>query len=86
MKGEDGKETEFTVWNASDLKDFPIKMETVNEGVPSTIRYTEVKLEKPDDALFEPPADFQRYNDVGTMMREVMMKRMAPPGGAAPQK
>lgn len=86
VKDADGKETEFTVWNASDLKDFPIKMETVNEGVPSTISYTEVKLEKPDDALFEPPADFQRFNDVGAMVREMMMKRMAPPGGPAPQK
>jgi hypothetical protein len=84
VKDADGKETEFTVWNASDLKNFPIKMETVNEGVPATISYNEVKLEKPDDSLFEPPADFQRYTDVSTMMRETMMKRMTPPGGAAP--
>jgi outer membrane lipoprotein-sorting protein len=84
LKDAEGKETEFTVWNASDMKDFPIKMETVNEGVPAIITYKEVKLEKPDDALFEPPADFQRYTDVSTMMRETMMKRFAPPGGAAP--
>ncbi|MGZ8940789.1 MAG: DUF4412 domain-containing protein [Limisphaerales bacterium] len=83
MKDDEGKEHESTMWTASDLKDFPIKIETVNEGMPSTITFKDVKFDKPDEALFNPPADFQRYTDLGAMMREQMMKRFAPPAGAA---
>jgi hypothetical protein len=82
MKDDEGKDHESTIWSASDLKDFPIKIETVNEGMPSTITFKDVKFDKPDAALFDPPADFQRYTDVATMMREQMMKRFAPPGGS----
>jgi hypothetical protein len=81
MKDDQGNEQESTLWAASDLNGFPIKIETVNEGMPSTVTFNNVKLEKPDESLFNPPADFQRYNDMGTMMRETMMKRFAPPGG-----
>ena len=80
IKDDTGKEHESTIWSASDLKDFPIKIEMTNEGVPSTITFNDVKFEKPDESLFNPPADFQRYNDPNTMMREAMMKRFAPPG------
>jgi hypothetical protein len=87
MKDDEGKDQEAIVWIASDLKNFPIRIQTMNQGIPSTITFSNVKLEKPEAAMFEAPADFQRYTDMGTMMREQMMKRMAPPGGApAPQK
>ena len=55
-----------------------------NHGVPSTLTFNNVKLDKPAESLFNPPADFQRYNDPNTMMREAMMKRFAPPGGTQP--
>ena len=83
LKDDTGKEHESTIWSASDLKDFPIKIEMTNEGVPSTITFNDVKFDKPEESLFNPPADFQRYNDPNTMMREAMMKRFAPPGGNA---
>ncbi|HEX7861383.1 MAG TPA: hypothetical protein VF773_13705 [Verrucomicrobiae bacterium] len=86
MKDDQGKDQEATVWIASDLKNFPVRIQTVNDGVPSTITFSNVKLEKPDASSFEPPTDFQRYNDMGAMVREQMMKRMAPPAGVpAPQ-
>lgn len=86
IKDEQGKEQESTIWAASDLNNFPIKMQTVNEGVPATITYKNVKLSKPDEALFNPPADFQRYTDAGKMMQEAMMKRFAPGGVPQPQQ
>lgn len=82
MKDDQGKEQEATIWSASDLKNFPLKVQVNNDNTPSTITFSDVKLAKPDASLFEPPSDFQRYNDVQTMMREAMMKRFAP-GGAA---
>ena len=81
LKDDSGTEHETTIWSASDLKDFPIKIEMTNEGVPSTITFNNVKFDKPEESLFNPPADFQRYNDPNVMMREAMMKRFAPPGG-----
>lgn len=84
IKDDEGKEHESTIWAAADLKEFPIKIETINEGMPSTITFKDVKFDKPEETLFNPPADFQRYTDVGAMMREQMMKRFAPPAGAAP--
>ena len=86
LKDDQGNEQEATVWNASDLKDFPVRIQTVTEGVPSTVTFKNVELTKPEESLFTPPADYQKYNDVGTMMRESMMKRLAPNGGLPPKK
>jgi hypothetical protein len=86
IKDDTDKEHQSTIWAAKDLNNFPIKMETVNSGVPVTITYKNVRLEKPDEALFTPPADFKRYNDMGAMMQEAMMKRFSAPPGGLPQK
>lgn len=84
IKDENGKEHQLTLWSASDLKDFPVKIVTSTEAGPSTVTFKDVKFAKPAENLFEPPADFQKYDDIGAMMRETMMKRFAPPGGALP--
>lgn len=84
MKDDEGKEQQATVWSASDLKGFPVKIETVTEGHPSTMTFKDVKLAKPDAALFDPPADYAKYTDVAMLMRDTMMKRFAPPGGGVP--
>jgi outer membrane lipoprotein-sorting protein len=85
LKDDQGKEQEATIWAASDLKDFPIKMEMTNGGIPTTITFQEVKFDKPDESIFNPPTGFQRYTDISTMMREAMMKRFAP-GGFPPRE
>ena len=82
VKDDEGKEHELTLWEATDLKNFPIRIENPNEEVPTTLTFREVKFEKPAESMFTPPEDFQRYTDVGMMIRESMMKRFAPPGGA----
>ena len=55
-----GRRHEYTVWNATDLKKFPVKIETgVQTGEQRstvTILIKDVKLGAPDAALFEPPA------------------------------
>ena len=75
---KEDKKHEFTVWNATDLKKFPVKVETIQGGKNVVILYKDVKFEKPADSLFEPPADFKRYESMGAMMQQEMMKR----GGA----
>jgi hypothetical protein len=85
---DEGKKHEATVWNATDLKKFPVKIELAEQGHPTTMLFKEVKLAKPDAALFEAPADFKKYDNMQQMMQAEMMKRMGgmqlPPGHPMP--
>ncbi len=80
-----GKTHESIVWNATDLKNFPVKIETTEEGSTVTMLFKDVKFAKPEAAQFEPPADFTKHDSMMTMMRQQMMKQMGdgavmPPG------
>jgi hypothetical protein len=74
-----GKKHESTVWNATDLNKFPVKIETDESGDKATMLFQNVKLSKPDASLFDPPADYKSYSGMMAMMQEMMMKQM---GGA----
>jgi hypothetical protein len=80
---DQGRKHESTVWNATDLKNFPVKIESIQNGTPVTMSFREVKLAKPDAALFEAPANSTKYADMMQMMREGMMKKLG--GGGLPQ-
>jgi len=81
MTTSDGKSQEFTVWAASDLKDFPVQIQTGEKGGTLVMHYTNIKFVKPDAAQFEPPADFTAYDDLQKMMMSAMQKMM---GGMKP--
>jgi hypothetical protein len=69
VTGPDGVKHESTVWNASDLKLFPLKIQsTGDKGMAVVMLFKDVKLEKPDDAQFDLPGDFTKYDDVMTLM------------------
>lgn len=80
------KKQEFTVWNATDLKSFPVKLEMLERGTTVTMSFTEVKLAKPEAKLFEAPSDLKRYDNMMTLMQEEMMKKMGGGGFAPPGK
>jgi len=81
-----GNKHEYTVWNASGLKNFPIKIETTQEGRNVTLSFKDVKLSKPEASQFEPPPDFKSYTSMQAMMQDVMMKRMGGGMGSPPPK
>ena len=81
-----GKTTDATVWNASDMKKFPVRIETAEGKDKVTMRFKDVKFDKPAAALFEPPAGLTRYDNVQTMMQEGVMKKMLGGAGAKPAK
>jgi hypothetical protein len=69
VTGPTGAPHESTVWNATDLKQFPVKIETASDtGKATVILFKEVKLEKPDDAQFDPPSDFKKYDNMMSLM------------------
>jgi len=76
-----GAKHESTVWNATDLKNFPIKIEQTENGQAITMRFTDITLSKPEESIFDPPAGFARYDNMQSMMQQVMMKRFG--GGPA---
>lgn len=73
-----------TVWNATDLKKFPLKIEAVENGQPVTMLFKEVKLAKPDEAQFAAPSGFTRYETPMALMMQEMMKRQGAGGFKMP--
>lgn len=79
MTGPDGVAHESTIWNANDLNKFPVKIEmTVDQGVSSTLEFSDIKLAKPDAAQFDPPAGYTKYDNMMALMMS-RMKNAQPP-------
>ena len=66
--GPDGIPHESTVWSATDLNNFPIKIETVQKGATVILLFRDLKLEAPDAAQFNPPADYKQYDDFRSLI------------------
>jgi hypothetical protein len=73
---KEGGKHESLVWNATDMKNFPIKIEQTERDVTVTMLFQDIKFGKPEASLFDPPADFKRYESVQELMQQEMMKRM----------
>jgi outer membrane lipoprotein-sorting protein len=69
---KDGGTAEAIVWEATDLKNFPIQYQTVEEGQTTTTTYSDIKTDKPDASLFDVPEGYKKYAN----MQEVMMGNM----------
>ena len=78
ITNDQGKKYEWTVWHATDLKSFPVKAEEKNgqAGHTVTLHFTNIKLARPDAAVFEPPSDYKKYDSAQALMQDAMMKRM----------
>ena len=80
---------EYTVWNATDLKKFPVKIVHVEQGNEITMSFKDIALAKPAASAFDLPAGYTKYDSLQTMMQTEMMKKMGggmgmPPGGMPP--
>ncbi|MBM3828961.1 MAG: hypothetical protein FJ406_00295 [Verrucomicrobia bacterium] len=77
-----GKTQEATTWNATDLRNFPVAIETKERGTQVTLFFSNVRFGAPPNTAFEVPRDLRKYADSREMMREAMMKLL---GGGAPK-
>ena len=68
---------EATTWNASDLHDFPLRIETRENGNTTVMQFQQVSFANPDARLFEPPAGYQRFNDQNSVLEAAMKKAEA---------
>lgn len=69
---KNGQTAEALVWEATDMKDFPIQYQTIDEGQTTTTTFTDIKIGKPAASLFELPASYKKYGS----MQEMMMGNM----------
>jgi hypothetical protein len=58
IKNSQATVLEATTWNAGDLKDLPIQIETKQKDKTVIMRFTHVELAKPDAKQFDVPANY----------------------------
>lgn len=80
-----GEKHEVIAWNATDIKNFPIKMQMEDQGNTMTLKFTDVKLDKPEAKLFEPPSDYTKYDSQMALMQAQMSKHGGAGFGGPPQ-
>ncbi len=67
---------QFITWNATDLKNFPVRVQVAGESKPTTMSFKNVSFDKPAATQFDPPAGYTKYDSIMAMMRDQMMKQM----------
>jgi len=58
VKGSKGPVLEATVWNATDLKDFPVQVEMKEKKSAVRMRFTQVRFVKTEAGQFDVPAKY----------------------------
>jgi hypothetical protein len=83
MTDANGQKAEAVVWNATDLKDFPVQMQMNDKETTVVMRYNEVRLSKPDAKQFDAPAGFTKHADMQQLMLAIAQKQnqKGSPGG-----
>src|SRR5205814_1419423 len=79
-----GEPQTFTVWNATDLKDFPIQTLTRQDADTVITRNTNVQPLKTDAKQFEPTAGFEEFKGLQPFQASMMKKSLG--GGTPPAK
>lgn len=74
MTDDNGKPVEAMTWNASDLKDFPIQIQTTEKQGTSIMHFSEIQFDKPDPKLFDAPDDYAAYDSPQALMQGIMEK------------
>ena len=75
MTDTKGQKAEAVVWNATDLKEFPVQMQMNDKETTVVMRYKEVHLSKPDAKQFDAPAGFTKHSDMQQLMMAIAQKQ-----------
>lgn len=78
-----GRPQEAFVWQATDLKKFPIQLQMAQRANTVIVKFEMPKLEKPAASLFDAPAGHAKYNSAQALMQAAVMKMFS--SGAAPK-
>ena len=75
-----GKTREAFVWQATDLKKFPVQMQMAQRSNTMIVKFQPPTLETPAAALFETPAGYTKYDNVQALTQAAMMKMLSGAG------
>jgi len=76
LTDSEGKTVEATVWEATDLKGFPVQYQTVEKDTTTTTTFSDIKMEKPEAALFVLPEGHKQYASMQEMIMGNMQRMM----------
>jgi hypothetical protein len=79
VSNDQGQMLDAITWEATDLKNFPIQIQTKDNGKVTVVRYKQIRLEKPAASQFEPPKEYAQFKDMMELMKSVMKKAAASP-------
>lgn len=65
---------ESTTWNATDLQNFPLQIETRENGEVSIIHFGQVGFARPDPKLFELPPGYKMYPSPDDLVAAAMIR------------
>jgi hypothetical protein len=72
----DGQPHESIVWYAKDLKDFPLRIRTVDGADTLDLHFSQIRFVRPEAKEFDLPAGTARYDDVQDLTAAVMKKML----------
>lgn len=76
ITGSNGKTTEALVWNASDLKDFPLQVQMKEKNDTFILLYKNIQFTKPAATQFDAPTSYTVYNNTEEFRAGMMQKMM----------
>lgn len=80
----DGSVALYKVWQADDLRHFPIRIQSDTGGKPMTLDFSNVLFDPPNETLFNPPDGFVRYNSPVALMNELIIRDTTVGGNQEP--
>jgi len=69
-----GLEARLTLWQADDVKHFPVRIEAANGPNRMTLDFSEIRLETPARELFLPPDGFIAYVSSTALINELLFR------------
>jgi hypothetical protein len=82
-----GEPHTFTVWNATDLKNFPVQISVTEDNMTAVITYENIAFTSVPASFFQPPSGYKSYDSIEALMQAAIMSRMGsipPPAPVTP--
>lgn len=76
ISAKNGERHEALAWYATDLKQFPLKVQMNEAGETVVMVFRQPKLEKPPASAFEAPAGYTKHASLEALMQTEVLKRL----------
>ena len=76
LTDDKGAKQRAIVWNATDLKDFPVQMQLTEDDNTVIMKFKDIKLGSPDNSHFDAPAGMAKFDSVNALMSDAITKKM----------